>query len=159
MPEGFGSHIDTDGSEDLLWRLRTAGGQEIQILRDKRRTLFLIHAVQCQHEQVPKAVGVAIERAGKKMGNGQPLPLKFIRYLYGLPELLPQLLSIGLRQLIGRCAIRDHLMGQLFEADEIGLPQHGGINVVQLAQQQALLNGLVPFLGHQGVGENAFPED
>ena len=128
--QSFSGHVDTHFGKDIPRCLRTARLQEFKVLGDEGGTLFLVHAVQGQHEQIAEAVGIAIERAGEDVGDAQPFPLKFIGDFDGLAELLAEFAQIGLRQLVTRGTFSHHLVREFFKADEIGLAQDRGVDVI-----------------------------
>ena len=74
------------------------------------------------------------------------------------PKLLPHLGQIGLGQILHGRALGDHFMGLILKLDEIGLPEDRGVDVIQLVEQESLPHLLVPFLVHEGIGQDAFPE-
>src|SRR5581483_10391387 len=90
------------------------------------------------------------------MGNGQPFPAKLVGDAHGSAELPSQSLKVGGGQVLDGCAVGDHLMGGLLKQDKVSLSKNGGIQVVELRQQEALPRSFVSLLRNQRVRQNSF---
>ncbi len=82
------------------------------------------------------------------MRNPQPFPPKLIRDGDPGAELRSQVLQIDTAQFIYGPAFADDAMGLSLKSYEIGLPQDGGIDVVELPDQQTAFHRPIALPGH-----------
>src|SRR5574338_1526284 len=132
LPERLGRHIDSNLLQNVPRRLGSSGGQYIDVARDEIGPLVLIHAIQSEYQQVPEAIGIAIEWAGEYVGNRQPFPLEFARDAHAFPKLLLERGQITLGQIRDRRTVRNHLMCALFKQDKISLPHDRRMDIVEV---------------------------
>ena len=93
------------------------------------------------------------------MGDRQPLVAELGRQVDAVAKLLAQVPHVDLRQLVGGAAGEDRRVRVDLEEHEVGLPQHGRVDVVHGGGQQLAAGEGIGLLAQQPVGDQHLGED